>query len=613
MSKSTHNPAKTAFRSRHYLAYALVLLWMAVIFLFSHQPATVSSQQSGFFVAILDSFVPSVDGQFLTFLTRKSAHFISYFILGALMYNAVRFHTLPLKKTVCISAGIVLSYAISDEIHQLFVAGRSGEVGDVLLDTTAGMVGIGVYAWLRTRTTFSRRTLPKLLVVITTILATLALASFYSTGIMPTVWLVIAGALGGVGLWVILRPLWRNDLSVKRAIVHWIFALVISAISIGILSFSASIVQFLDHIQADAQATETYSIVAVTARSLTPDRAATAGLIVTDPYFKASQTELKAHTHATTREFPIVAIAMNELTANTLDVAVLNSANLQLARDTDEHFDSTFTVIGTFTIRVPNSIAAPSQVNANQPFAVYISGIDTYGNISTVSRSDVNILAIVNPAKRHLVLINTPRDYYVQLHGTIGSKDKLTHAGIYGVDMSRQTLEDLYDIDIPYYIRVNFSSLMAIVDTIGGVSVYSDYAFGQFHVGRNELNGKQALQFSRERYSFTEGDRQRGRNQQRVIEAIVTKLSSPSVLVNYSSILSTTQSALQTNLPPQLITGLVNTQLASPKQWITRSISVDGTGSMSPTYSMGAQLLYVMVPNEASLEQARQEAKSLLQ
>lgn len=146
-----------------------------------------------------------------------------------------------------------------------------------------------------------------------------------------------------------------------------------------------------------------------------------------------------------------------------------------------------------------------------------------------------------------------------------------------------------------------------------GVSVYSDYAFGQFHVGRNELNGKQALQFSRERYSFTEGDRQRGRNQQRVIEAIVSKLSSPSVLVNYSSVLSTTQSALQTNLPPQLITGLVNTQLASPKQWITRSISVDGTGSMSPTYSMGAQLLYVMVPNEASLEQARQEAKSLLQ
>jgi LCP family protein required for cell wall assembly len=231
---------------------------------------------------------------------------------------------------------------------------------------------------------------------------------------------------------------------------------------------------------------------------------------------------------------------MNELTANTLDVAVLNSANLQLARDTDEHFDSTFTIIGTFTIRVPNSTATPSQVNANQPFAVYISGIDTYGNISTVSRSDVNILAIVDPAKRHLVLINTPRDYYVQLHGTIGSKDKLTHAGIYGVDMSRQTLEDLYDIDIPYYIRVNFSSLMAIVDTIGGVSVYSDYAFGQFHVGRNELNGKQALQFSRERYSFTEGDRQRGRNQQRVIEAIVSKLSSPSVLVNYSSVLSTT-------------------------------------------------------------------------
>ena len=140
-----------ANRPHLYLAYTLVLLWMTVIFLFSHQPATVSSQQSGFFVAILNSFAPSIDSQFLTFLTRKSAHFISYFILGALVYNAARFHGLPLKRTICISVCIVLSYAISDEIHQLSIPGRSGEVGDVLLDTTAGVIGIGVYAWLRAK------------------------------------------------------------------------------------------------------------------------------------------------------------------------------------------------------------------------------------------------------------------------------------------------------------------------------------------------------------------------------------------------------------------------------------------------------------------------------
>ena len=390
-------------------------------------------------------------------------------------------------------------------------------------------------------------------------------------------------------------------------------ALLMSTINIVGYRYLSATNGFMSSIQqANVSYTE-YSVIAKKGSAVSLDSATNSGIIATDQLRAGVLKELSDRTTATPHDADSLMALFNDLvTDDATDIATLRSATLDIGKEYNRDLYDQVQVIATFKVK-HDSLQQTVTTDTSKPFALYISGIDTYGAISTESRSDVNMLAVVNPESRRILLINTPRDYYVQLHGTIGSKDKLTHAGIYGVDMSRQTLEDLYDIDIPYYIRVNFSSLMAIVDTIGGVSVYSDYAFGQFHVGRNELNGKQALQFSRERYSFTEGDRQRGRNQQRVIEAIVAKLSSPSILVNYSSILSTTQSALQTNLPPQLITSLVNTQLASPKQWVTRSISVDGTGSMSPTYSMGAQPLYVMIPNEASLEQARQEAKSLLQ
>ncbi|MGD9663313.1 MAG: LCP family protein, partial [Porticoccaceae bacterium] len=319
------------------------------------------------------------------------------------------------------------------------------------------------------------------------------------------------------------------------------------------------------------------------------------------------------HTKAKAEEYPTTTAVMADLEADTLDTAVLNSANTQLAEDSDTDFTNRFEVIATFTIKVKRTTAsAQAPADTSKPFAVYISGIDTYGAISTVSRSDVNILAIVNPQTHQLLLVNTPRDYYVQLHGTTGAKDKLTHAGIYGVDMSRQTLADLYGIEIPYYLRVNFSSLTTIVDAVGGVNVYSDKDFKSFHTGYNQLNGKQALEFSRERYSFSEGDRQRGRNQQRVIEAIVAKMSTPGALVNYQSVLGSVQGALQTNLPPSFITGLAKQQIGNPKSWSTQSISVDGTGSTGPTYSMGAQPLYIMIPDEASLNQARATIKQHL-
>lgn len=252
-------------------------------------------------------------------------------------------------------------------------------------------------------------------------------------------------------------------------------------------------------------------------------------------------------------------------------------------------------------------------IDLSKPFVLYISGIDTYGQVSTTSRSDVNILAVVNPKTHRILLINTPRDYYVQLHGTTGVRDKLTHAGIYGIDMSVKTLEDLYGVPINSYLRINFSSLVAIVDSLGGVDVNSDYDFGEFSQGVNHLDGKQALAFSRERYAFTEGDRTRGQNQQKVIEAIIAKLNNRAMLVHLPRILQTLEGSFETNIPPNEITNTLNRQLNDLRAWQTTSISVDGVGQNAPTYSMGTQLLYVMEPDSQTLDNARHQMDVVLQ
>ena len=160
-------------------------------------------------------------------------------------------------------------------------------------------------------------------------------------------------------------------------------------------------------------------------------------------------------------------------------------------------------------------------------FSIYISGIDTSGNISNVSRSDSNTVVTVNTETHQVLLTSIPRDYYVTLHSK-NAKDKLTHSGIYGIAETVNTVEDLLDTDINYYVRVNFTTVIKLVDTLGGIDVNSDYAFtsGEFNFvkGMNHMNGKQALAFSRERHAFKDGDNQRIKNQQKVIEAIINKV-----------------------------------------------------------------------------------------
>ncbi len=248
-----------------------------------------------------------------------------------------------------------------------------------------------------------------------------------------------------------------------------------------------------------------------------------------------------------------------------------------------------------------------------ETFNIYISGIDSYGDVNSLTRSDVNIIVSVNPKTHQILMINIPRDYYVTLHGT-GKKDKLTHAGIYGLDMSVKTLEDLLDIEINYYFKVNYGALVKLVDALGGVDVYSKYNFTTvgtdknyyFKKGLNRVNGEKALYFVRTRKAFNDGDRVRGENQQAMIQAIIKKACSKDILFKYSNILDALRGTFTTNFSTDEITDVINMQLDKMPSWNITSISLNGSDSEEYTYSYPGQKLYVMKPNEEVIKNAKE-------
>lgn len=440
------------------------------------------------------------------------------------------------------------------------------------------------------------------------IIAVIAIVNMH---IVPVKYIVPAVIMSAMVVIAVGIGLWKREISKVVSIILAIVALIVVACSAYAISVSHSTTSFFAAIQQTEYTTEEYSVIAMKDRHIDLLQAKQAAQLENDPYRNNVADVLKTVTSAAQKPYSDLTSMMVALEGNESDIAVLNAGYMQLLKDNYADFDSKIEVLTTLHVRVQHQTKA-SNVSATEPFVVYISGIDTYGDIASVSRSDVNMLAVVNPLRRKILLVNTPRDYYVQLHGTTGTRDKLTHAGIYGIDMSRQTLQDLYGVNIDYYMRVNFTSLVSIVDTLGGIDVYSDVAFKSYHVGYNHMNGKQALEFSRERHSFSEGDRQRGKDQQRVIEAIVAKMSDPKNIVRYQAILGSLQGALQTNMGSSHIEQLANKQLDDMKKWQSESISVDGAGASAPTYSMGAQQLYVMVPDQTTVDTTKAKIQAYL-
>lgn len=325
--------------------------------------------------------------------------------------------------------------------------------------------------------------------------------------------------------------------------------------------------------------------------------------------FSNAKDELVKQVDVTFEKYDSTDSLGQDLLDKKVEVIFLEDSIVSMLKEDKTDFENNIKIIGTINVKIKSENEAKEVNVVSEPFSIYITGIDTYGDISSVSRSDVNIVMTVNPKTKQILLTSIPRDYYVQLHGTTGSKDKLTHAGIYGTDMSIQTIEDLLGIEINYYIKVNFSSFIDIINAIGGIEVYSKYDFtsidGYHYVeGYNELNGEEALSFARERKAFIEGDRQRGADQQAVIEAMIKKLSNKSILTKYESLLDSIDGKFQTNMNYKKITSLIKMQLDDMATWNVVSIALDGSNGSEYTYTGGNQKLYVMIPDEATIDNA---------
>lgn len=318
--------------------------------------------------------------------------------------------------------------------------------------------------------------------------------------------------------------------------------------------------------------------------------------------------EVKIEQYGTVQELA------NALLEGRVDAAIYNQALDGLITDAIEDYSDQVRVLYQYGIETE---IEQENVDVEEPFNVYISGIDVSGPVATNSRSDVNIIMTVNPNTKKILLTTTPRDYYVQIPDISGEqRDKLTHAGIYGVDASMRTLEQLYGIDISYYARVNFSSLVKIVDTLGGVDVDSDFEFDaqgyHFQKGMNHLDGDQALAFSRERYSFEDGDNQRGKDQQKVLTAILNKSMSPAILSNASALIADVSDSVQTNMTQEEMAKFIKMQLNDGASWNIESAAASGTGDTQACYSSGDQPLYVMWPDEAVVQSISAKMNEIL-
>ena len=314
-------------------------------------------------------------------------------------------------------------------------------------------------------------------------------------------------------------------------------------------------------------------------------------------------------------EYESIFTMVDELADGTIEAMILPEAYLDITYDADGYdwVEDDVRLIETIEIKIAKDATEETEVvdlDDIDHLIIYISGIDSYGEVSVTSRSDVNILAVVNLETRDVLLVTTPRDYYVTYEITNGSYDKLTHAGLYGIDQSEDAIETLYGINIDYYVRMNFSGFEDIIDALGGITVYSEYSFSSaisdysYTEGYNDLDGEAALYFARERKAFSDGDFQRGRNQMAVIEAMIDKLASLQTLTNFQEIMNAISDSFETDMPTSLINSLIQYQLTNGGSWDVESYQVTGTTGSAITYSAPGQYLSVVFRDDDVINEA---------
>ena len=455
--------------------------------------------------------------------------------------------------------------------------------------------------------------------IILIVLAVLGLFNIYKLNVLPLVYYIILFV--GVLFFLFLLILMMHS---KRGILRFLGEILtfgVIMISIMGINYEAKTLSLLQGFGLNNYKTENYNIVVLKESSINTLKELDNKKI---GHLDANlQVGLYKTIDKLSQKIEFKSVAMddiNELTQNLkvekVDAIVLEDARMDILKEENPQEYETLKVIDSIKVRIKMAKLGKAVDVTKDPFNIYISGIDTYGNITKVSRSDVNMLVSLNPSKGKILLTNIPRDYYVKLH-TYKQYDKLTHAGIYGINESMQTIEDLLDTKINYYLKVNFTTLVSVVDALGGIDVVSNYAFTSqdgytYKKGVNHLDGKKALSFARERKAFSAGDRVRGENQQLVLTSIIDKLSSIKAFSEYTHLLDAVDGEFMTNLSDKDITSFIKEVIKSGKKFEVASSNLDGTNSYEYTYSHKKNKLYVMKPSLESINNAQEKINNIL-
>ena len=440
---------------------------------------------------------------------------------------------------------------------------------------------------------------------------------------LPTLYTVVFTIAEILFTYLIIRGIAKSRKGYVINIICIIIAILISAVYVYATNYLLATSNFLGNVFKQVTETEQYYIVSKKDSSYTNIE----DVEGTDVYLfqieESVKNDLENKVNVTLKSEQNLTDLGTKLIDDEIDTIVVSLTQYEMLSEEIKGFKENTKIIYIVNhdVKVESVIENTNSEHTieNGIFNVYVSGIDTTGSITNVARSDANILATVNTKTHEILLTSIPRDYYVTLHSK-DANDKLTHSGIYGISETVTSVEDLLDIDINYYVRINFTTVIKLVDIIGGVDVYSEYNFSTntdpsftFTKGNTHLNGQQALAYSRERYSFVDGDNQRIKNQQQVIEAIIEKvLSSNTILTKYINILNSMEGSFQTNITQDEVSKLVQDQLSSMSSWKITTNSLTGTGAYYPTYSMGSQELYVMIPDNDSIEEAEEQIHKVL-
>lgn len=459
------------------------------------------------------------------------------------------------------------------------------------------------------------------------VIASLALIGIiFKLGALPMQYAMIVIAivvLLCLGTFFLMKPSKKKGTGKVRNIIGKLVSILLSvALLFGTLSIAQG-TSVLDAITGANIQTQRYSVVVLKDSSykqlsdLKNETVETVSSVDEENAQKAIEAMQKEESSIQTKDIDSYSKMANDLYDENTKAILVNESYYAIIEAEHEDFQNDTRVIWSFDIEEKIKDISKNVNVTKEPFIVYISGIDTSGPVSTVSRSDVNMIVTVNPTTKQILLTSIPRDYYVTLANK-GQKDKLTHSGLAGIDNTVETMENFLGIDINYYARVNFTSLIKMVDALGGITINNDVAFTgyngtYFAKGNISIDGDEALEYSRERHAFGAGDNERVFHQQIVIMGMLNKMMSPAVITNYSSVLNAIEGCFETNMSSREITSLIQMQINDTASWnmVQKQFSGHGVMQTGGAY-MPSSRLYYMIPDDESVSENVAAIKSVL-